>query len=202
MIPCHHNWVAPVPLKVGQVLMLSSEAQFLGESIVRQSLFGLQAREIPSGQSPHTHAHRLRRYIPGGISTFLFVKCHLFRCSSPATRRRPFKQLGGFHDERARQAIHDVDTCVVDAPLQRTDVGAINTGAVRQLLLRHAFGLPEGFQVKREHLSYFHARESNLLSSIPPRSILDRQLSREIGVVRRNRGQQDGGRRAGAVARP
>jgi hypothetical protein len=48
---------------------------------------------------------------------------------------------------------------------------------VRQLLLRQALGPPEFPQVDCQYLSYLHGRESTVLKSISPRSILYKHVS-------------------------
>lgn len=70
------------------------------------------------------------------------------------------------------QPVHHIYASSVDASFKRADIGTVDFGAVRQLLLRKA-ACPSKFpQVERQYLSYVHAREGIVLKSISPRSIL------------------------------
>ena len=83
-----------------------------------------------------------------------------FRCAS--TDRSP-QQVRSFHAEGPSEPVDDIDACRINASLERADIGAVNLGAMGKLLLRQASRLPKLPQVQRQHLSYFHARESTRL---------------------------------------
>jgi hypothetical protein len=94
----------------------------------------------------------------------------------PSRGRSPEK-IRRLDTEDPCQPVHNVDPGSIDASLERTDVGTVDLGAVRQFLLRQALGLTEFPQIDRQYLSYLHGRESTVLKSISPRSILYKRLS-------------------------
>lgn len=84
---------------------------------------------------------------------------------SPGTRIHEVRELSiqqrsGFDLKGGGQPVHDVDGRVVDAALQRTDVGSIEIGAMRELFLRKASGAAGGAEIAREDLSDIHAESS------------------------------------------
>jgi hypothetical protein len=93
------------------------------------------------------------------------------------SRGWPPEEICRLNAENTRQPVHNVNAGSIDASLECADVGTVNLGAVRQLLLRQALGLPEFPQIDCQYLSYFHGRESTVLQSISPRSILDKRIS-------------------------
>ena len=94
----------------------------------------------------------------------------------PSRRRSPEK-ICRLNTENPCQPVHNVNAGSVDASLQRADVSTVDLSAVRQLLLRQAFSPPEFSQIDCQYLSYLHGRESTVLKSISPRSILDKHVS-------------------------
>ena len=76
------------------------------------------------------------------------------------------------HIENARELVDNVNSRGINAAFQRADIGTIDFGAMRELLLRQALGQSGFPQVPRKNLSNLHVRESNPLKSISPRSIL------------------------------
>ena len=93
----------------------------------------------------------------------------------PSGGRSPEK-ICRLNTENPCQPVHNVNAGSVDASLQRADVSTVDLSAVRQLLLRQAFRPPEFPQIDCQYLSYFHGRESTVLKSISPRSILDKHV--------------------------
>jgi hypothetical protein len=95
------------------------------------------------------------------------------RAQAPSLRGRGSdEEVRSLYFEGRRQPIDHIDAGGVDAPLERTDVGSIKIGSVRELFLRQPCRAPIPPQVPREDLPDVHAREGSGLSSILPRSIL------------------------------
>ncbi len=83
-----------------------------------------------------------------------------------ATRRhvvRLLEQVRRFHAEYFREPIHDVDTRCINASFERADIGAIDTGTMRQFLLRQTLRLAMRLQIVCQNLSYLHAGEDTAL---------------------------------------
>ena len=59
------------------------------------------------------------------------------------SRGRPPEKICRLNTENTRQPVDNVDAGSIDASLQRADIGSIDLGAMRQFLLRQAFGLTE-----------------------------------------------------------
>jgi hypothetical protein len=94
-----------------------------------------------------------------------------------SSRGWPPEKICRLNTENTCQPVHNVNARSIYASLECADVGTINLGAVRQLLLRQALGLTELPQIECQYLSYLHGRESTVLKSISPRSILDKRGS-------------------------
>lgn len=79
------------------------------------------------------------------------------RTGGPCQRRgnpaaflvRSLQQIRRLDAENMRYAINDINARRIDAPFQRADIGAINTRAMGQLLLRQSSHLPKPPQVQR-----------------------------------------------------
>lgn len=82
------------------------------------------------------------------------------------------------HTKDASQSVHNINTRRIDAPLKGADVGTINLGAMGKLFLRQTLRMSQPPEIERQHLSYLHPRETTLLQSISPRSILDKRCLR------------------------
>jgi hypothetical protein len=120
---------------------------------------------------PHT-CFRLHPLSPLPCGKSLILLFAIDQC------RWPPQQIRRLGPHSARQPVHDVDAGGVKTSLQRTDVGAVDIGAMSRFLLGQAFGLPLLSQIEREHVSNIHGRESTALSSISPRSILYKTIAR------------------------
>ena len=90
------------------------------------------------------------------------------------SRGWPPEEICRLNAENTRQPVHNVNAGSIDASLEGTDVGPVDLGAVRQFFLRKALGLTQLPQIDGQYLSYLHGRESTVLKSISPRSILDK----------------------------
>ena len=92
----------------------------------------------------------------------------------PSSRPCPSsKEFARFNIKSLRELRDHHNGCVIDAALQRADIGTVNAGLVSQCLLRKTPCVSRLPQIASEDLSYIHAREANPLSCISPRSMLD-----------------------------
>ena len=73
--------------------------------------------------------------------------------SLPNSDGRPPQQVSRFNAKFAGKSVYDIDAGGVDAALERTDIGPVDVGAMRQLFLREAFVSPVSSQVECQHLS-------------------------------------------------
>jgi hypothetical protein len=96
--------------------------------------------------------------------------------ASPSGRRPPphgpAEQIGRLDAHGLGQLVDDINAGGVEASFQRTDVGAIDIGQVREFFLRKPLRLPLLPQIDRKNLPDIHPRQSKALSRILPRSIL------------------------------
>lgn len=81
------------------------------------------------------------------------------------------QQLCSLDLEHARKPIDHVNACSVDASFKSADVGAVQIGPCRQLLLRQASKIPHSSKIQRKDVADLHDPQGMLLSSILPRSI-------------------------------
>ncbi|ODS88369.1 MAG: hypothetical protein BGO83_03815 [Devosia sp. 66-14] len=76
---------------------------------------------------------------------------------------RPFQQVGRFYAEHFGEAVDDVDSCGIDAALERTDIGSIDAGTMGELLLRQPSRTALRLQIVCQYLSYLHVAEDTAL---------------------------------------
>ena len=110
----------------------------------------------------------------------LAPRCVLGRC-------RALQEIGGLHTELTGKPIDHIDTGRVLASFERADVGPVDPGAMRELFLRQTSSAPASPQVGGQNLSYLHGHERRPLSSISPRSILDKRLRRATPMHQKER---------------
>lgn len=95
------------------------------------------------------------------------------------------EQIGCLDTQDPRQPVHDIDPRGIDASFERTDIGAVDLGAMREFLLRQVACSSKPSQIERQDLSNIHAGEGSVLKSIPPRSILDNRCECRLWIVPR-----------------
>ena len=69
----------------------------------------------------------------------------------------------GFDTEHLGETVDHVDSCRIHAALERTDIGPVDAGAMRQLLLGEALCATIRLEVVGEYLSDIHGREHKSL---------------------------------------
>lgn len=79
---------------------------------------------------------------------------------------RRLQKLIGFNAQYCGNAVHNIDTGIVDAAFERADIRPVDICTMCEFLLRQPFRKTEMPQISRKNLSYLHGKQRIQLMSI------------------------------------